>query len=984
MSDLVLERFPEFFEAASDHEPFEWQYELTRRLIEDKYPGVIDVPTGLGKTSVIHCWAFALAARTQSGYRPSPLRLSFVVDRRLVVDSAFTDASNLARALAEHSTGVVRSVADSLTSIHGTTAEPLTVVRMRGGVTWESRWLARPDQAAVVVGTVDQFGSRLLFRGYGVSASMRPINAALVGLDAWLVVDEAHIAGPLTETVGRVALHQSAVGPMAARALRTTHMSATVTATDDTFRAELDRQTNSTRFSRAAANAQARIAQAKPVALVDLAHLETGTRKQWRRNSSQLGVAIADLARSIDEAAQVVGVVANTISTARAAHQRLESKGEQAILLIGRVRGYERDKIQANWVPTIEVGAERAANQRLFVVATQTIEVGANLDLDALVTECAPLASIVQRFGRVNRLGAHPAYRSLIVHAGFAHDEDVVYGTATANTWEFLRERAGGAGVVENAGKVVAEMPETPLDLGLRSVRRLAEEADEAGANVLPSEPFVPLVIGAHLERWAATNPAPSPDQEVAPFLHGVDRYVPEVSVGWRAEPPEPNDPESWSAWLDLVPPVEWEMVPIPIWEVKTFLSHAASDLPVADLEVAAVQPAEGEADAEGDVMGAVYRGLGESVRLVRGPRDVRPGERLVLRSDLGGHDEWGWTGFEDTARAVPDVGDLAPTRRRRVLRLSEAALATWSEDDSILASLHEAFGFLDTDDSESHPDRKEVTDALLALSRTSLPDDIRRLISSASEKSWTSHVTHLKEGRRRVVLLSEPVERGGASESSSDDDTTSTSQTSNRTTLDDHCRAVGDTAREFGENLGLDDELVRAVGLAGSWHDLGKADERFQLALHDGDRLAAAVAPALLAKSGRDSRDPAARRARAVARLPRGFRHEAVSARLVDDMLGRDSTLVDGADLELVRHLVVSHHGKARPLLPPLVDSRAPHVSVMVGDHELSVAGALHQLDWAQPYRFEALNARYGWWGLALLETVVRLADMLCSEEGR
>ncbi|WP_460831732.1 hypothetical protein [Nocardioides hungaricus] len=86
---------------------------------------------------------------------------------------------------------------------------------------------------------------------------------------------------------------------------------------------------------------------------------------------------------------------------------------------------------------------------------------------------------------------------------------------------------------------------------------------------------------------------------------------------------------------------------------------------------------------------------------------------------------------------------------------------------------------------------------------------------------------------------------------------------------------------------------------------------------------------------------------------------------------------------MDLLLHLISSHHGHGRPLLPPVVDD---------GLHELraDVAGVYvtaqlpRVVDVSRAERFKQLNDRYGRWGLAMLEAVVRCADMTISAEGR
>ena len=223
MNKLTLQDFRPFFNALYKYDPFPWQTMLLERVADPNrgWPDLIDLPTASGKTACIDVAIFALAM----GVKSAPRRIWFVVDRRIVVDEAFRRAEALAVAMNyslateskrveldknsytepilahihDRRDDVVKRVAENLRDLSG--CKPLEVGRLRGGIPRLIGWAGNPAQPAVITSTVDQIGSRLLFRGYGLGQFSWPIHAALASNDSLIVLDEAHLAKPFYQTV---------------------------------------------------------------------------------------------------------------------------------------------------------------------------------------------------------------------------------------------------------------------------------------------------------------------------------------------------------------------------------------------------------------------------------------------------------------------------------------------------------------------------------------------------------------------------------------------------------------------------------------------------------------------------------------------------------------------------------------------------------------------------------------------------------------
>ena len=349
----------------------------------------------------------------------------------------------------------------------------------------------------------------------------------------------------------------------------------------------------------------------------------------------------------------------------------------------------------------------------------------------------------------------------------------------------------------------------------------------------------------------------------------------------------------------------------------------------------------------------------GVTVELTR-VTDLRPGDQIVLAADRGLLDRFGWNpAASDLAVDASLTGQGLPLDAKAIERLCGV---------DVTPQLTVALG-PDEHEEVDQAARDEALQAIRArLRETPAP-------SGWDDGEWADFTDALgssvEEPRREVPRLSVRTRdlRRLGSDLGGDADEMSLSPDAVR--LDEHGRAVGALAGEIAQRIGLRSDLARVVEQAGALHDLGKADERFQRRLDPEGRD-----DVLLAKSA----TPRHRWEATRGDWPRGGRHEALSARLVHAWLDSHTSWGAPDDRDLLLHLVISHHGKGRPLVPPVDDGTHLDVSTVLAGALVEAPADLSIADWDQPRRFRRLNERYGPWGLALLEAIVRLADWTVS----
>lgn len=929
---IATAAFRAFFEAAHGYPPFRWQARLANLVFARGWgeARTVAAPTGTGKTAVLDIALFHLAIElARGGPRTAPIRIVYAVDRRVIVDQAFERAMRLRDMLTKATAGILAEVSAALGAAGG--ESPLHVEQLRGGLPREDDWTRSPVQPTILCTTIDQLGSRLLFRGYGVSRGMAPVHAGLLGEDALLILDEAHLSQAFEDTLGGVArLRRSRE---LGRPWAVTSLTATPRGTGAVF--ALDEE------DKGEAVISTRLRAAKPAALV-----------AYKGKSGEPGhvAEFVRLARAAAGPGRTVAVVVNRVALARAVRDELDgAESGAAILLTGRSRPAERDRLVEDHRHRVLAGRTAVPDAPpLFVVATQCVEAGADFDFDALITQLAPLDALRQRFGRLARRGGTaPGW---IVAAGDETSnkaDDPIYGDRAKATWDWLRKQGNGG----------------PIDFGPAALDARAPPSD-LGSPGIPA----PLLREADIDFFAMTSPVPHPDPHLPLFLRGAVEIETDVQLVWRADLGEAVD--RWAAIVAAMPPRPGEALAVPAWAARSWLRQKGAAAEFGDVTARGKDD-----DVAGNGRAALrWRGREQSATGIVYAGDVCPGDTLVVPSSYGGCDRFGWA--PDSAAPVAYIADLALApyaKRAAALRIHAAH---WTSESGIPTWTNGSGSSLLADDDRSAP-------SLLARLQDSLAQ------GEALPAAWREAIARLASlqgAGARLELLApyDDAEAAGpttglvltarlAQGRSITDGDDAGSFLARAVTLADHRRDVEAKARLFAERAGLPARLADTLALAGRLHDDGKADPRFQAFLGAApDDTPLAKSAGRIAQVARDGSDK-----------PHGWRHEALSVRLAAATLDQNRTDIDA---DLVLWLVGTHHGLGRPFFGAHTDPWDRY-SREVGGVVLPPSPGPERLDfdwngmdWAG--LFAELRGRYGTWGLAWLEATLRLADHRASED--
>lgn len=924
--------------------PFPWQEELLRRFMLGAIDRSLDIPTGLGKTAVMAIWLVARACGA-----PLPRRLAYVVDRRAVVDQATDVAKGLRDFVDQH--------AEFKASL-GLGVRSLSISTLRGQYVDNREWLEDPAAPAIIVGTVDMVGSRLLFEGYGTSRKMRPYHAGLLGADTLVTLDEAHLVSPFEKLLEAIADGGATLGsrdealrqlvpPFRLLSLSATGRASTVNSIglqDADLKHDVVRK---------------RLDAPKRLTMLPLTGEMTLTDELAKHAWAVAGegakpvrcIVFCDKRKDAEETLAAIEMLAQgDKKTGKPA------TGIDLELFVGGRRVFEREGV-ADWLKThgFIAGTKVQLTRPAFVIATSAGEVGVDLDAEHMVSDLVAWERMVQRLGRVNRRGDGTA-RVVVVVEPPKGPTKAIEGALkkdandrTDKDSKAISAYEASVGWVRNLPKPFERLPEdgATADVSpgaLRNLKLKAAEDPELQAIIdaaTTRAPLRPALSRALIDAWSMTSLEEHTGRpEIEPWLRGweIDE-PPQTAVAWRRYLPTLTrsgetlevSKKEVEDFFEAAPPHVSELLEIETYRVVGWLVARAKDL-ASPKRLRSMAPNDGD--------------IGEAHRVVA-PMRMEDIAAIVLQP----------TG---DFRCRLALGDLVPADGGKDLskakkeELEHCLVGATLVVDARIGGLTN--GLLDEDATEvAHcsDDGEPWLQVVERGSNAAMPV-VRFRVRTSDTQGLVAGDASWRERRRFVAAQSDDGEalRWLVIDKWRHDSSTEEDRSSGRPQLlDAHQVWAAERVRDCAKRLGLPEAYIDMLEAVALVHDEGKRASRWQRAFNapaDGFPYAKTRGPISYA-------------------ILDGYRHEFGSLLLADEDPRLSQLTEDLRDLAL--HLIAAHHGFARPIIRTVGCESLP-------------PSALEERAGQVALRFARLQKRWGPWGLAWWESLLRAADQQASRD--
>ena len=915
--------------------PFHWQQKLLDEFLAGQIGGALDIPTGLGKTAVMAVW---LVARICGA--GVPRRLVYVVDRRAVVDQATTEALKLQKFVEVHP-----KIAGKLGITGG-----LPISTLRGQHVDNRLWLENPASPAIIVGTVDMVGSRLLFEGYGVSRKMRPYHAGLMGADTFVVLDEAHLVPPFEKLLECVVQPEGELQPANAEhrklvpKMKLLSLSATGRSDQPAFGlTHADLQPGTITYKRLTATKRL-VFEALPEGETIADAL---ARNAW--NLSLKGAAavkvivFSDKRDDAVKAKEIVEKLAKGDKKEGIPAMQIETQ-----LIVGGRRVHEREGT-AQWLEehSFVGGTKARPSCATFVFATSAGEVGIDLDADHMVCDLVTWERMIQRLGRVNRRGDGSAKIVVIqepdpkptkaednalkkpeheretkeIKAIAAYHAKVDKARALSKPFELLPKTEDAINVCPGALRDLKLSTLPNLDNEEDNQRRAERRAILERAT--SDAPLRPALSRPLVDAWAMTSlPRHTGRPKIQPWLRGWVEDKPQTAVIWRRYLPlehsdEETSPKVIYDFFDAAPPHSSELLETETWRVVIWLKTRAE----------AIQKSLAGAKMTANDATTPPLAHNEKFAIVLDNDGEPSGPALTVASLLADLD-----GKKTKDALERRLADSTLVVNARFAGLSDDGLLDESEETAP-QTLDGSKDWLPA-----------IKDEPAIRFRVRAADQI----TPTTDRGWRHRLrVPVERSAEGEVLQWLVVEKWRNDSTTADDGASGALQT-----LADHQEAAVLRVQAICQRLHLPPPYTRMLEIAARLHDEGKRSEKWQKAFN---------APAV---GGPFAKTPGPINQI----LLDGYRHEFGS---LPTLAADPEFLALPSDeiRDLALHLVAAHHGFARPLIGVQGCADAP--PSLLGERSREVG-----------LRFVRLQRRWGPWGLAWWESLLRAADQQASRD--